>query len=378
MKAGITLKVAILTYHFAINYGAVLQAYALTQTIKEQIPHSDPYLIDLQLNAIKIKDRVRILPISTSLRTIKSGSVTIGQRINKEQLFKSFIQENFNLSQPYSSYKQLQANPPMAEIYICGSDQVWNPFITFGNIKPYLLEFISEHQVTKVAYAASIGGTKIKSKYQPTFTKALTNFDHISMREAEGVNAIQELTTKNVVKTLDPTLLLNKSQWQKLQVPIDYQDFILIYNIFPSKKVYEVANRLKVETGLQVIEISRYGEQPDFLDHPLIEVSPGQFLSLFDKASYVLTNSFHGTSFSIIYQKPFLAFASDMYTNRISNLLQTAKITSQQFTEDLLESATIKDRFIYDYQLATNNIQEDIIASKKFIKNIKEDDDKNR
>lgn len=372
------MKVGILTYHFAINYGAVLQAYALATTIKAEIPNSQPYIIDLNLRAIQVKDKLRILPISTSLQTIRSGFKTIDQRITKEQLFKDFVRDNFEISQGYTSYRQLRLNPPEAEIYICGSDQVWNPFITFGNIKPYLFEFITDHRKIKVSYAASIGGTKIKPKYHQLFRKELKNFSSISLREEAGVNAVKSLTDKEVIQTLDPTLLLAKEQWQELQAPIEYHDYILIYNIFPSKKIYEVAAKLKAETGLQVIEISRYGEKPEFLDHPLIAVSPAQFLTFFANANYILTNSFHGTSFSIIYQKPFMAFASTMYTNRISNLLTTSQITSQLYNEQLDSSHQLSKHFYYNTEVAMKCLEPEIIKSKQFIANIKENNDQNR
>ncbi len=365
------MKVGILTYHFAINYGAVLQAYALSNKIKKEIKGAEVEIIDLKLNAIRFTDTVRILPISKEPNTIIKGLKSINARSAKKQKFEKFVSQNFKLTDNYATFAGLKKNPPQCDVYICGSDQVWNPFITFGNVEPYLFEFVNNPKAIKASYAASLGKTEIKDKYKPIFKKALNTFDNISVRESVGQEAISKLVDKEVHCTLDPSLLMDKDEWKPIEEPISIKDdFILIYNMFKSEKQYKFAKKLKEETGCKIVELNRYGDSDECVDHIILDASPGQFLSYFRNAKYVLTNSFHGTAFSIKFQKQFMAFPSDRYNNRILNILEITKLDNQIYNDKMMEENNLASLLEYDVEAVKNNLQPEIDKSMDFIRNI--------
>lgn len=365
------MKVGILTYHFAINYGAVLQAYALSYKIKNEIEGADVKIIDLKLNAIRFTDTIRILPISRNPNTIIKGLKSINVRKKKNHKFKKFISQEFSLTDNYRTFSALKRNPPQCDVYICGSDQVWNPFITFGNIGPYLFEFVDNPNAIKASYAASIGSTDIKDKYKPIFKKELNTFDNISVREKVGQEAISRLVDKEIHQTLDPSLLMEKEEWKDIEEPISINHkYILIYNMFKSEKQYKFAKRLKEETGCEIVELSRYGDANECVDYIVMDASPGEFLTYFRNADYVLTNSFHGTAFALKFEKKFMAFPSDRYNNRILNILELTNLKNQIFTDSMMNYEKLEYLFDYDVEEVRSRLQPEIDKSINFIRNI--------
>ena len=220
------------------------------------------------------------------------------------------------------------------DAYIVGSDQVWNPTHTGGYDPAYYLEFAKEGS-RRISYAASLGTNYIVSKYKEPMQKALKSFTGISVRERSVQGAVSELTGKPVEVVLDPTLLLDKEDYDEIKVKSNYkQPYILIYSIEKNPQLIELANKISVSLGMPVLQRRPMGGLINQLE-PFYTSDAGEFLGHIESAAYVITNSFHGTVFSILYEKPFVSMLHSDTGSR---------------TEDLLEELGLSSHILYDIE----------------------------
>lgn len=328
-------RVGIITFHFVNNFGGALQAYALRKTIDERCD-ADAEIIDYRIWFIRLTDRIRLLPITTNLKEIISGFKTMGQRINRRTKFGVFTRHNSKITRKYSNHWQLNNNPPCDEKFVCGSDQIWNPILTFGVSPSYYLQF-EKNPENKIAYAPSFGTNEIKKRHKKTITNNLNNIKYLSVREQSGKELIKDLTGKDVPRLIDPTFLLDKEEWSSIGMnPLNSKEpYILLYIMQRDMAVYEYARRIKEEKGIKLIEISRYGYNPGFVDETLVSVGPDEFLGLFRDAAYVCTNSYHGLAYSIIFEKDFCIIPCKRFTARINNMVDLLQIKNVAENDDI-------------------------------------------
>lgn len=319
------MKVGIITFHFVNNFGGALQAYALRRVVAENCG-VDAEIIDYRQWFIRFTDLVRLLPISFNLKEIVMGVATFPERISRKRRFDQFIKNNNQLSRKYTSYWQIRRNIPKDDKYICGSDQIWNPFLTMGIVPAYFMAFeINSNK--KIAYAPSFGTEGIAKCHEKKITKYIMSIGHLSVREKTGQELIKRLTGRDAVRLIDPAFLLTKEQWGEIASPSQHKDpYMLLYIMQKDDEVYSYAQKIKEEKGLRLIEISRYGYKPEFVDETLIDVGPAEFLGLFRDATYVCTNSYHGLAYSLIFEKEFCLVPCKRFRARIDNMLDLLKI----------------------------------------------------
>lgn len=306
------LKAGIITFHRATNYGAVLQAYALQNALK--------YLgVDVDIIDNR-NDRVDVLyskfrpSLMDKSRKISYHSILgfISQIINyevnvrKRKLFDDFIEQYLCISSKYNSYEELQLDECQYDFFICGSDQVWNLGITDNN-GIYFLNFTSGRK--RNSYAASLGSAQISEFNANIYRNYLKDFSYVSVREKSNVEVLGNVYGKEVKCVLDPTFLLSENDWIRCCVPIDDgipEKFILFYELYDldNQKLHEFVIGISKATGYPIVHI---GNNRKFKCHNLINCipSPDQWVWLFRSAQYVVTNSFHGTVFSINFHKQF-------------------------------------------------------------------------
>lgn len=319
------MKVDIITFHFVNNFGGALQAYALQKTISDNF-EAECDVIDYKNWFISFTDTVRLFPITTNLKEILAGLKTMGLRFGRIRRFREFISDNCKLTRKYRNYSALKISPPIADKYVCGSDQIWNPMITMGVSKGYFLRFVSDKN-NRIAYAPSFGTDKIRPVFIHAMKKYLDEMGYLSVREKSGQNLIGQLTDKKSEQLIDPTFLLEKQEWEKLgNNPRSGEEYILLYIMQRDLEVYEYARKIKEQMGIKLIEISRYGYNPGFVDECLIDVGPAEFLGLFRDAKYICTNSYHGLAYSIIFEKDFCLIPCKRFRARINNLLRLLHI----------------------------------------------------
>ena len=250
------MKIGILTFHSAHNYGAVLQAYALQEKLKslghnvEFIEYCPNYLIDpykiIPKNIFSSKSVFRII------KDILFLTLTLRKRIIRSKNFIHFIKNNLNHSQG-----GINTVTKIHDIYIVGSDQIWNPKITKGFDLTYWGNFKTGENIKKITYAASMGICDL-SKEEVTFIKSsLINFYGISVREKNLVELLQPLTDKPIKLVLDPTLILDKQLWRKFAVkPKIKNKYVLVYQIRWNKNIYLIAKQIAKQLNATIVEVT--------------------------------------------------------------------------------------------------------------------------
>lgn len=323
------MKIGILTFHRAHNFGAVLQAFALQQKLKEYdyhveiIDYSPNYITKpynfISLKAIKANNfKINILNFSYFLLFAKSY-------FKRRKKFNEFIKTNLTLSNNVVS-----TIPKNYDAYIFGSDQIWNPNISNGFDRIFFGNFETNLDAKKIVYATSIGNYKIKNEDFDYLNNALKNFDYISVREKEIISYFQPLTDKKIETVLDPTLLFDSQFWSKtIVIPQVKEKYILVYQVRINdqfnKLAYEVARELKYK----IIEIPAWFRF-SYFNNDYISSSPDEFLGLIKNAEYVITSSFHGTVFSVIFNKPFFFInLNDGSEERSINLLESLGLSNR-------------------------------------------------
>lgn len=296
------MKIGILTFHCAHNYGAVLQCYALQEYLKglghdvEIIDYRPNYL----LNPYKIFKVNKTNILAKRLKNVIKAILMLGRRYVRYYKFNRFINQRLNLS-----YKKNYI-PDNYDVYIIGSDQVWNPGITNGFDPIYFADF-SFKKGSKIyaTYAASMESKKLSNKERLYYVKNLNNFDYVSVRENALANLLQPLTDKTIETVLDPTLIVDKKIWDSIAVkPKINCKYILVYQVLSHEKTFEIAEEKSKELNARIIELTPsvyWGEKSRCKS----TISPEEFIGFFKYASFVVTTSFHGTVFSIINNKPF-------------------------------------------------------------------------
>ncbi|MDE7298310.1 MAG: polysaccharide pyruvyl transferase family protein [Lachnospiraceae bacterium] len=321
------MRAGVITFHSAHNYGATLQTWALQKAIAKLgaepcVVNYHPAVIDNLYAVPKLNTRAK------RWRYLKKRS----ERKRRKQLklrfarYSAFLQNNLRLEGDYRTCEELAANPPGLDCYIAGSDQIWNPDHTGGFDPAYFLGF-AEKGARKIAYAVSIGRDHFPAQYRDVFGAAIREFDAVSVREPSAADAVSEAFGSRVPVVLDPTLLLRREEYDEIKVPTKRKEkYILVYMMENNRRLVRLANSISVVTGLPVIQ-----RKPGKIFHseltPFFTEHPGEFLGELAGAEYVLTNSFHGTVFSLIYEKPFLSLLHSQTGSRISDLLEELGLT---------------------------------------------------
>lgn len=325
------MKAGVITFHRANNYGAILQTWALQKVIKDFgidacVINYHPEIIDKLYDPLNCKTGL--------LRKI--GRVRQYLR-NKDSLirydkFISFNNHNLNLLGNFINYEELRNAKLNLDAYIVGSDQVWNEIHTGGFDPAYFLQF-TEKDRKRIAYAASVGRDYFNQKYIDQYKQCLQTFHAVSVRERSLANAVSELVPLTPEVVLDPTMLLSKEDYDDIKKPASIKEkYILVYMIEKNEQLIEFANKVSVSLGMPIIQ-RKPGSK--FLNElpPFYTADAGEFLGLIESASYVITNSFHGTVFSILYGKPFISMLHSDTGSRTEELLQALGLQNHILNE---------------------------------------------
>lgn len=336
------MKTGILTFHCAANYGAVLQAYAL-QTVLSQMGH-DATIIDYRPSFLfrpyKIFERS---PFSGGWqrfihpRTLLYDYTVSYIRWRRQKMFKRFAKQHFKLL-PMSEVNRLDS-------VIVGSDQIWNPRITSEGFDPtYFLPtpFFAPHQL-KISYAASAGKTRFfTDKMDGHFVSLLKDFSAISVREKPLGEALESLISRHTPVVADPVLLAGRDAFDYFINPkyIPRQPYILYFSLVHQKEQYDVVKHIaRNYPGYKLMTLfsqSVLANDRDVIDYASVE----RFISLIAGADYVVTSSFHGTAFSILYGRQFISIGDCVNnTERLQELLDGLGIGNRIVIDDKTDNA---------------------------------------
>ena len=303
------MNVGILTYHWEDNYGATMQAYATYKAIAD-LGH-EPIFIDLRL------------PDSSSLLSKIIFSL-------KHRRFNAFRKRFFKNLTPvsYHSVDELRADPPLCDCYLTGSDQTWNPLIAKSLLPAYFLTFGND-STRRVTYATSIGLNEWSgSEYisDSEISKALTRFSSLLLREDSGIRICREKFGHEATQVTDPVLL--HTNYSEHTGEIHDSGEIICYKLIDDAGFYDMALSAARNLGLPPRSIGSVRHPKGFRASYPEKI--GDWIRRFAEARYVITDSFHGTVFSLLYHRPFVVYTGDpKRVTRIESLLRQTGLTDR-------------------------------------------------
>jgi hypothetical protein len=343
-------KISLLTFHRALSYGAVLQTYALIKELKSM--GHDVEIIDFQLP---------FLPKTpTGLWSLKKYFGL--EKLKKEWVFYTFRKKYFkSKTKKFLSLNAIKKGNFDSDIYIVGSDQVWNSRITKSSLYIYFFNFLKG---VKLSYAASFGTDSwgLNENETNKIKNYLKDFRALSVRENSGQEIIENVFGLNAKTVLDPTLIW--SDYSELLKPVEYNDYIFCFKVNLDENFLNKAIELGALLGKKIIMVGegKYKKGIITISNPKVE----EWISLLSASSFVFTDSFHGLAFSINFEKQFLVYNSNPTRfTRISSLLTTIDLIDRiclPYSEFKTTLNTI------DYEVVTNNIYQSKVDSQSFLR----------
>jgi polysaccharide pyruvyl transferase WcaK-like protein len=346
-------KIGILTYHACLNFGACLQAYALQQSILKR--HDDCEIINFQSEILrKINDVFCKYP--THLKEVIKNITRFPyySHLKKRQtLFEDFINSNLKLSPRYSTEKEIETHAIDYDCIICGSDQIWNldPKIRYESAV-YYLNFPKKQK--RITYATSFGSwIKDIADKEKEILPWIEEFDALSMREESGVNYLRSKELK-CEWVLDPTFLLLPEEYDIICAePLFDDQYVLLFSWDGAKSAVETAKIISKKLDCKIYNVIAPPRAMCSGIERKLDVGPKEFLSLVKNAKFIITNSFHGTVFSTIYEKPFISSISDSVDARRSSLMKQIGLEDHLMSPENISIDTI---FNTDFSVVKNKI----------------------
>lgn len=329
------MNIGILTRHAVTNYGSLFQSYALQSEI-EKLGHNATIINYVPSNELggalafslaknKKKEQKTLKKIVYFLYQYPSCLYTF-------IVFKKYRKKLLKETKEFKTSSKIEKELNDINVYCTGSDQVWNVLNNNGD-DAYFFSFLSDNK-KRISYASSFGGNEFYFKEVLKYTNLLEKYSFITVRENSGVEILKRLGIKGR-KVIDPTLLLTNSEWNELLPKKEKKhNYILIYQLNKNSEFDKYAKEISKITGLEIIRISTMFYQIFNCGRFIYLPKPEEFLWYIKNAEYMLTDSFHGTCFSIQFRTKFIEFLPPKFNER--NL-------------DILKSVNLEDRILNDY-----------------------------
>ena len=362
------MKTKIITCHDVYNVGASLQAYAL-QHYLINLGH-DVEIIDYKPDYLSKHYNIKVVsnphfdrPIIRNLYlAMKLPGRLKALKSERKKNFDRFRSEKLKLtSKRYHSNEELITELPDADLFICGSDQIWNPLFQNGKDAAFFLDFVPKNK-KKVSYAASFAVESISELDKIRMRQWLCKLDAISVREKSGLSILESMGLKGSC-VCDPVLLLTREKWDNIIEPFDSEKYLFVYDFDHSPFVVEVVRKIAKERNLKIYS---FFESP-IADKVLKDVGPQEFLGVIKNAEVVLSNSFHATVFSVIYHTDFYVIErKEAINTRMKDFL-----TLLGLEECLISKETLKQ---LNSEINWKNVDEQLIPvieeSKEYLRKI--------
>ena len=316
------------------NYGAFLQAYALQQALLKS--GYEPEIIRYNYYRDRTIMGIPLVKTKKPIEFIKAIVVEMfryRQHKLKTDVFAESIKKHiYESNEYYESYKELAAKPPQYDLYLTGSDQVFNPRLSPQAFNARLLCFVQEG--IKASYAASAGLVSVPPQYEAMFASALRTFAHISVREMGLCDYLRDKFDIPSIVHIDPTFLLTKDEWGQFAEcePQAGTEYIFYYRVLPQESLKRKAGELSQKLGLPIY----VADGNDRFEHQLERkgtLSPEAWVGMLLNSAYVVTNSFHGAAFAVNLQKRASIIVPPAGGERVKNLLKSCSLTETMKTD---------------------------------------------
>lgn len=336
-------KISFITVHVGSNFGSILQAIATSQLLK-----SIGYRVEL----------INYIPERVSFHYYMKGALSNVKRfiwrlfnlpvffVNRK-VYDDFLRKNCNVSSPIYSKDDFNSKCPKADVYLTGSDQVWNSKHNQGLDTHYYFGGVDG---VKIAYASSFGTTKLPDDEYEQVKCLLKEYKAISVREKSAVNILSTMGYE-AAQVLDPTFMLDRNKWKQFMsdrlVKEPYILMYLPYNIVDKNIIYKTARKISQKHNLKVITFSWDYFTDGYADKTMRFCNPGDFLSLMYYAEYIITNSFHGTAFSINLNKQFWVYMPSGFGTRIKSIVDLCDLNNR-LLENEIDDYRIDENIDYE------------------------------
>lgn len=316
-------KIGILTYHRVFNFGSLLQTYALQKYLEDKgqaVEVIDYYPERLQKKRLLFHVNPKwSRPVWKMVAHLVPAVIT---RLLGYHMMDTFLGKYVKLTKKtYETEDDLKADLPIYDIYLNGSDQVWNVETADGLVdKVFFMEFLPDEYV-RAAYAGSFGKDDFSEESLKEIKKYLSRYSAISVRENSGVGILEKIGIDNGQWVLDPTFLLKPAQWKMIQAKAKLPEkYLLVYNLNRNPRISRLAQQIAKERGLEIVN---FAHSFVFIKGAknIVYPTPNLFITLFENADYVVTDSFHGTAFSINFGRQFICVPAPRFNSRLNSIL---------------------------------------------------------
>lgn len=362
------MKIKTITCHDVYNVGASLQAYALVTYLKS-LGH-DAEIIDYKPDYLSHHYRLwggaspkfdkPLVREMYSLAKLPGRLKAKGSKRKKE--YDSF-KENYLpvTAQRYTSNEELKSNPPQADVFFAGSDQIWNTKFPNGKDPAFFLDFVPDSAV-RASYAASFAVNDIGDEWKSIVKERLEKLDFIAVREKSGVKIIENLGIDWSIQVSDPVFLLSRDQWEQIAVKPDLEEpYILVYDFDGNSMMEQMAKKIAAEENCRIYSVLAC----NYADRCFDQEGPLTFLGLIRGAQCILSNSFHATAFSVIFQKDFYVFMRHEGINtRMQDLMKDLGLSSRLVSGERVDELVVSS---IDYQRVEEKRESMAAYSKKYI-----------
>lgn len=354
------MKLGIVTIHNVSNYGAVLQSYALKEVVKEK---HDVKIIDFDNR--HVSKSLDLLRFNFSIHGLLGFGKDLCRFFPRSRVLKKF---NAFLSSNMDIVKFDKQSLSSFDGFISGSDQIWNPACVSASrdfVPEYFLTFAKDNQF-KVSYASSCGAYEFDELELSTLKNFLSSYKAIAVREHGTCDMLRSKLGLDVQHVLDPTLLLTKQEWLEKIGDNKFRKgkYILLYVIKKTPLLIQVVKHFKSKTGMKVLLVEQGLHFSAEIDEHIRDAGPEDFISLFNNAEYVITDSFHGTTFSLIFNRPFVTVSPGKNINRIESLL--SKLDLQNRIIYSADDISGKD-FNFSFDNANKVLDLEILRCKEYL-----------
>jgi hypothetical protein len=357
MEVSMNKKVGIITFHRALNYGAVLQAYALQQFLFGLGIENE--IIDYYSKSITSCYAPFKICKGKVVRGIARGLLFFRVIQKKRKRFEQFCNEYLTLSKPCYNDLDLKELSKDYTFLLTGSDQVFSP-ISAGFDEAYFLTFVEDEK--RYSYAASLGIKKIPKALDEVYRERLRGFQCISVREADAASLLQDYISSKIKVHIDPTLLVTSRVWNQISHKTGFKkSYVLMFHVEKPIVSIQFAKELAKQKGLEIIYINDRTVIRDMNIKYVVAPKVEEFLAWFREAAYIVTNSFHGTAISILFHKEFFVELENKKNRnvRVEALLQLLHIEEREINKETNTSLTCKSISWNEVEGRLNHLRED-------------------
>lgn len=366
------MRIKTITCHKVNNHGANLQAYALMHYMEKRgheveiidyypqyLRHFHPFACDTP----QYKSNILLKPAYICVKFPGRLTCYLKYKLSKRKKnFEAFRKKYYKVTKEYRSYEKLKEEPPVAELYIAGSDQIWNTMMENGKDPSFYLQFAPVDAVC-ATYAASFSVSEITENLKDIVKSRIEKLDFVAVRERSAINILEDLGITKGQVVLDPVFLLSKEEWIEIENPsVLSVPYLLVYDFEKSESIRTLALKYAKDYGLEIYSLY----DCDYCKRSFENEGPDTFLSLVHHAEFVISNSFHATAFSIIYEKEFFVVErKEGINSRMVDLLKVlgleTRIQKELNAVEKINYTEVKERLVSQ-----------IKSSKKYLEDLME------